>query len=261
MLQNNFDRYRCQNCGCCSCNCCCVPVRGPTGPQGLQGQTGPTGPKGEQGIQGIQGETGPTGAQGEQGIQGLQGETGPTGPQGEQGIQGLQGETGPTGPQGEQGIQGLQGETRTTGPQGETGAAAEIVTSNSLAVANTSISSVFVPVGGVALIPLPDNQTLTTYSINSANTIFTIPDTGLYYLSYFISITSDLLLTASLTQNGVVIPGSSSVSPVNTHTYTATIVTSLQQGDEISLSFSGSYSGTVTFASGIGASLIIMRLS
>jgi hypothetical protein len=91
------------------------------GPQGVEGSVGPTGATG-QSITGATGETGATGATGSQGIQGI---TGPTGSTGAVGATGATGDTGVTGPTGSQGLQGVTGSTGSTGPTGATGATGE----------------------------------------------------------------------------------------------------------------------------------------
>ena len=92
----------CPKCNQKQCKC----ERGPRGPRGYQGPQGPRGEQGATGPRGIQGVQGPRGKQGPAGRTGLTGETGPQGLRGEQGPIGLRGEPGVAGPQGEQGLPG-----------------------------------------------------------------------------------------------------------------------------------------------------------
>ncbi|WP_222429797.1 collagen-like repeat preface domain-containing protein [Paenibacillus agilis] len=141
---------------------------GARGATGITGPTGATGTQGIQGAQGTQGLIGPTGAMGLQGIPGLIGPTGDTG------LQGLQGPVGPTGATGSQGIQGLVGPTGPTGPNPP------------IAVADISSNT-------TQVIPNNGAVNLSTYTqiigvtFNGTDTL-TVPTTGLYFISYDISL-------------------------------------------------------------------------
>lgn len=66
---------------------------------------------------------------------------------------------------------------------------------------NTTGSTILVILGG-SLIPLPTNQSLGTFTVNGVNTIFSVPVTGRYYLTYQINPNASLLAGSRLLLNG-----------------------------------------------------------
>jgi hypothetical protein len=190
------------------------------------------------GTNGPTGETGPTGA---------------TGPTGENGATGSTGETGPT---------GTNGATGATGPTGETGPTGTSLTANSMYASNTIGSAIVVILGGTS-VPLPNNQSLGGFTANGANTIFTVPVTGRYYLTYQISTTVSLLAGARLMLNGTTpIPGSIVSPAVAASSYNNDLIVSLTAGNTISLQFFGLLATVILVGGGsTGAALTIIRLN
>ena len=90
------------------------------------------------GTQGPGGATGPTGATGSAGLAGATGSAGATGLEG---AMGLEGATGATGVAGADGLQGAVGSPGAKGPTGATGAAGVNVTSQVLAVGNSTCAA------------------------------------------------------------------------------------------------------------------------
>ena len=147
--------------------------RGATGPAGAAGPAGPIGPAGPQGPSGLTGPpgaTGPAGANGPPGPAGAIGPPGPAGPQGPIGFTGpagsvgapgpigLPGPSGPpgsdgaTGPAGPQGSPGATGPAGPPGPPGGQGPSAGFtaqfgLSTTPVTVTNTSVTSLFVPLG------------------------------------------------------------------------------------------------------------------
>ena len=147
--------------------------RGATGPAGAAGPAGPIGPAGPQGPSGLTGPpgaTGPAGANGPPGPAGAIGPPGPAGPQGPIGFTGpagsvgapgpigLPGPSGPpgsdgaTGPAGPQGSPGATGPAGPPGPPGSQGPSAGFtaqfgLSTTPVTVTNTSVTSLFVPLG------------------------------------------------------------------------------------------------------------------
>ena len=143
---------------------------GPIGPAGPQGPSGLTGPPGATGPAGANGPPGPAGAIGPPGPAGAIGPPGPAGPQGPIGFTGpagsvgapgpigLPGPTGPpgsdgaTGPAGPQGSAGATGPAGPPGPPGSQGPSAGFtaqfgLSTTPVTVTNTSVTSLFVPLG------------------------------------------------------------------------------------------------------------------
>lgn len=192
------------------------------------------------------------------GITGPTGATGATGPTGNTGITGA---TGPTGNTGVTGATGPTGNTGATGPTGNTGATGGNLTNNSMYASNTTGSIISVLLGGTN-IPLPNNQDLSNFTVNSANNTFTVPATGRYYLTYQINTTAGLLLNTRLMRNNSAIPGSILSPVLNTSAYNVDLITTLTAGNTISLQFFGLVAVATLLGGGsVGASLTIIRLS
>lgn len=152
-----------------------------------------------------------------------------------------------------QGAQGIPGPPGPAGPPGPT------VTATSGFAANTSGALINVIVGGTN-IPLPNGQSLpTTITVDGTNTIFTVQETGRYYISYQINKTVGLVLSSRLLINGVPLPQSVVSPAVSVNKYSAEVITSLNAGNTISLQLFGVLAA-VTLASGVGASLTIIRV-
>lgn len=125
--------------------------------------------------------------------------------------------------------------------------------------ANTSGSVISVVLGGT-LIPLPNSQILDGFTANAANTVFTAPVAGLYYMTYDINLTAGVLLGSSILINGTANPASTRSPLLAVSSYSANIMVNLAVGDTVSLQLSGLL-GLVTLQGGAGASLSIIRLS
>lgn len=233
------------------CDCCVRCVTGPTGPTGPTGATGITGPTG------VTGATGPAG--GATGATGPTGPTGPIGPQGVRGDQGTRGDQGPEGPAGPQGPQGQPGNIGATGPTGPTGPTGAGVTANSMSALNTGGATIAVVVGGTP-VPLPNNQVLDAFTVDGTNSVFTVPVTGTYLLSYRIQTTAALLMSSRVLRNGAAMPGSTFAPIAGVSSFEVSLLTPLTAGDTLQLQLFGLL-GTAVLQSGTGASLNIIRLA
>ncbi|WP_425463724.1 NTTRR-F1 domain [Metabacillus indicus] len=203
--------------------------------ESLSGPTGSTG--------------GPTGAAGPTGAPGPTGAAGPTGAPGPTGAGG--GATGPVGPTGPQGFPGATG---ATGPSGEG------VTQNSMYASNTSGSVIAVVLGGTD-VPLPDNQSLDSFTANGANTSFNVPAAGRYYLSYQVNTTAALLLSSRLVLNGNPIPGSIFTPALSVSQFNNQLIVNLAAGDTLSLQLFGLLGAATLSSDGsTGAVLTAIRL-
>lgn len=168
------------------------------------------------------------------------------------------GPPGPPGPTGATGPKGDTGPIGETGPKGDTGTS---VTANSMYASNTIGSTIIVLLGGT-VVPLPNNQSLGGFTVNSANNTFTVPVTGRYYLTYQVSTTVALLAGSRLLRNGSPIPGSIISPAVSTSNYNNDLIVSLTAGDTISLQFFGLLATIILTGGGsTGAALTIIRLN
>ncbi|SEI02558.1 C1q domain-containing protein [Halobacillus karajensis] len=135
------------------------------------------------------------------------------------------------------------------------------VTNNSMYASNTSGSTILVVLGGTN-IPLPNNQDLDGFTVNGANNTFTVPVSGLYYITYQINTTLGLLGRTRLVRNGSPIPGSILSPAISTSDYNNDLILFLNAGDNISLQFFGLIATVVLVGGGAtGAALTLIRLS
>ncbi|MFE0613042.1 BclA C-terminal domain-containing protein, partial [Bacillus altitudinis] len=233
---------------------------GVTGPTGSTGSTGPTGVTGATGSTGSTGVTGPTGATGATGPTGVTGPTGATGPTGVTGSTGATGSTGVTGPTGATGSTGVTGPTGSTGPTGATGPTGTSFTTNSMYASNTSGSTVLVVLGGTA-VTLPNNQSLDGFTVSGGNTVFTVPVSGRYFITYQVNTSAALLAGTRVINNGTPIAGSILTPALSTSTYNVSLITTLAAGNQISLQIFGLVATVVLLGGGsVGAALTIIRL-
>ena len=233
-----------------------VGPEGPQGPVGATGATGATGPEGPQGPAGPAGAIGPEGPQGPAGPAGAIGPEGPQGPAGPAGATGPEGPQGPAGPAGATGPEGPQGPVGPEGPQGPPGVA---VTENSMNAQNATGDTILVALGGTS-ISLPDNQNLDDFTVNGTNTVFTVPETGTYLITYQINVTVALLISSRVLRNGTAIPGSVFTPIASVTGYTATTITTLNAGDQLELQLFGLI-GTAILQTGAGATMTVVRLA
>ncbi|WP_329494568.1 BclA C-terminal domain-containing protein [Caproiciproducens sp. CPB-2] len=115
-------------------------------------------------------------------------------------------------------------------------------------------------VAGGTSIALPDNQNLDSFTVDGANTIFTVPSTGTYLVTYQINVTAGLLVSTQVLQNSTAIPGSVFSPLVSVSAFSATTIVPLTAGDQLQLQFFGLL-GTATLQDGAGATLTVIRLA
>ncbi|MFF2890372.1 hypothetical protein ACFVSO_26430, partial [Paenibacillus sp. NPDC057967] len=233
---------------------------GPAGAQGPKGDTGATGPAGAQGPKGDPGAAGPAGAQGPKG------DPGAAGPAGAQGPKGDPGAAGPAGAQGQKGDTGEQGPTGTTGPigpagpqgvQGDPGQDGAGITS--YAYADASSTSIAVILGGTS-VPFPNNKVLNGVTISGDNTRFTVGETGTYFISYNVELTTSLLVSTGIYVNGVAIPGSRIEPSTSKSSFSKTMIVPLSAGSIVDLRLYGLLGVAVLNGNG-GASMTIMKIA
>jgi len=124
---------------------------------------------------------------------------------------------------------------------------------------NTTGQTIAVILGGTD-VPLPSEQNLDGFTVNGANTVFIVPDTGTYLISYRINFTTDLLLTSRIRRNGTTLPGSTFSPAAAVDSYAATLIAALSAGDNLELQLAGS-AGAAVLQGGTGASLTVVRLA
>jgi|GEM_PF-1143754 len=125
---------------------------------------------------------------------------------------------------------------------------------------NTTGSVIAVVLGGTD-VPLPSNQSLgSNITVNGANTVFTVGQTGRYRISYGVNTTAALLVSSRLMINGA--PSAvGTIAPVaSVSRLAAEVIINLTAGDNISLQLFGLL-GVVTLLPGSqGAALVIQRI-
>ncbi|WP_147534300.1 BclA C-terminal domain-containing protein [Bacillus marasmi] len=135
-------------------------------------------------------------------------------------------------------------------------------TEDSMYASNTTGSVISVVLGGTN-VPLPNNQNLSSFSVNGANDTFTIPMNGLYFISYQVNITAALAVNSRLILNGSTpLPGSIIDPVLNASSFQNSMIATLNQGDTITLELFGLL-GLATLLGGgaTGAALNIIRLA
>ncbi|MGZ9870119.1 BclA C-terminal domain-containing protein [Priestia endophytica] len=157
---------------------------------------------------------------------------------------------------------GGEGATGATGVTGTTGTS---VTTSGIFASNTLGSIIVVALGGSTNIRLPNNQSLGNFIVSINDTVFTVPETGRYYITYQINTTVGLGLGAGarVTANGTPIPGTILVPAVSNATFYKDCIAPLTAGSTLSLQLFSSILLTDTLISGggtIGASLNVIRI-
>ena len=127
-----------------------------------------------------------------------------------------------------------------------------------MSASNTTGQTLTVLLGGTN-VPLPSAQNLDGFTVNGANTVFTVPVTGTYLVTYRVNPTVAVAMSSQVLRNGTAIPGSV-LSPVATTGYEATVITPLTAGDTLSLQLSG-IAAAIVLQGGAGASLTAVRLA
>ncbi|WP_394916810.1 hypothetical protein [uncultured Robinsoniella sp.] len=124
---------------------------------------------------------------------------------------------------------------------------------------NTSKSTINVVTGGTP-VPLPDNQILSSFTVDEANETFTVPESGTYMISYQAATTTALLLSTQILLNREPLAGSMVSPSLATTLFTASLFVNLTAGDTLQLEMFGLL-GTAVLQSGNGAYLEVIRLS
>ncbi|UDB49436.1 hypothetical protein B0X07_01880 [Bacillus safensis] len=150
--------------------------------------------------------------------------------------------------------------TGSTGPTGATGTVG--FTDTALYAANSSGSTIITVAGGTN-IPLPNFQNITNFTANGTSTVFTVLQTGKYYITYQVNTTAALLINTRLLLNGDTVPGSVQSPVISTSFLNNTLIVNITAGSTISLQFFGAIVTAILVGGGgaAGASLTIIRLS
>lgn len=107
--------------------------------------------------------------------------------------------------------------------------------------------------------PLPDNQNLNTFTVDGTNTVFTVPTTGEYMISYAVSTTAALLVSSQLLQNGAPITESIITPTVAASNLFTTFIYPLTAGDTVTLQLFGLL-GAATLLGGASTYLVLVRV-
>lgn len=210
-------------------------------------------------IMGATGAPGPIGPQGT--FEGAAGAPGPVGLVGANGPEGLPGAVGDAGATG---AAGAAGATGTTGATGQQGLPAPLPPPTATAgfATNTTGSLITVPIPG-SNISFPSTQLLSAdITLTGGNTLFTINTAGLYRISYHVNTTAALLMGTRLVVNAAIIPQSTIPPVLSVSQFYNEVELSLIAGSTVRLQIYSTALGAATLlGSGIGASLMIIRLS
>ena len=123
---------------------------------------------------------------------------------------------------------------------------------------NTTSAIIAVVLGGTD-VPLPNNQNLSTFGVDATNTIFTVPETGRYLISYGVQITIALLLSTQITLNGGPLSPSIITPTIAQDIFSTSFIVNLTAGDSLTLQLFGLL-GAATLSGGASTYLTVIRL-
>ncbi|OOR65348.1 BclA C-terminal domain-containing protein [Bacillus mycoides] len=134
-------------------------------------------------------------------------------------------------------------------------------TETSSFAANTGGPEIDVIIGGT-IVPLPDFQNLSGgITVNDDDTIFTVPNTGRYYINYQVNFTASIIMGARLLINGSPNTPSTVIPVVGLSQITNTSIVNLNAGDTVSLQLFGFALLTILLPGSTGATLTIIQIS
>lgn len=137
-----------------------------------------------------------------------------------------------------------------------------VVTADSMFATNTVGSTIATVTAGTN-VPLPNNQSLSSFTVDGANETFTVPVSGRYLISYHINTTAAINVGTRLILNGIT-PIASTILAAsgNKNSFSDNSILSLTAGNTISLQLFD-FNGNVTLLGGgaTGASLSIVRIT
>lgn len=187
---------------------------------------------------------------------------GPRGPKGEQGVKGDKGdpgEQGVKGDKGEPGEQGVKGDTGEIGPKGEQGDPATNFTTSHMSAIHTGGITLDVSLSGTN-IPLNGANILNGFTRNATYDIFTVGESGTYFLIYNIKTRDETTVKTRIARNDALLSGTVRSSSVPTSNFSLSVIVNLNQGDNLSLQVYD-LNTTLTIQGGTGASLVLIRLN
>jgi collagen type II alpha len=125
--------------------------------------------------------------------------------------------------------------------------------------AYNTVGGTFILLLSSVIIPLQQNQILNGFVANSpTDTIFTVGNTGTYFVNYRIAFTVGLLFTSEITVNGTSQPPLAIASTIDLADFSTSAIIQLVSGNTISLVLTGT--GTAILNGGVSASLNIIQL-
>jgi hypothetical protein len=121
-------------------------------------------------------------------------------------------------------------------------------------------ATIAIVLGGTA-VPLSADQVLSGgITVSPDDTFFTVPNAGVYRLSYTVNTTADVLMSTQLLIDGTANTASILAPLISLSSYANEILVDLAAGSTVELQLFGLL-GTVTLLSGAGATLMIVQLS
>ncbi len=145
------------------------------------------------------------------------------------------------------------------GPKGRKGERGENLTSTHLYALHTGGSRLTAAKAGTA-VPLPDGGVKSGFAANAEYTAFTVPETGVYFLTYHVKTAKSAQVKTRIVRNESPLPGSVRSACVPDAFLSATLIAPLSAGDLIELQLYD-FDGDVRIPEGEGASLAAVRLA
>jgi hypothetical protein len=125
--------------------------------------------------------------------------------------------------------------------------------------ADNTTSAVIAVVAGGTAVPLPDNQNLNTFTVDGTNTVFTVPTTGEYLISYAVATTVALLVSSRVLQNATPIAASVVTPTVAADNLSTSFIVPLTAGDTLTLQLFG-LAGAATLLGGSSTYMTVVRV-
>ncbi len=107
-----------------------------------------------------------------------------------------------------------------------------------------------------SLVPLPSHQLMSGFIANGANTVFTVPATGRYQISYRIGITQAFYMGVQIAINGVAYPPSQLNSLSQQSIFFNSFLVDLSAGDAVGLQLVGLGVATLTLDGGTNMAIV-----
>jgi hypothetical protein len=126
---------------------------------------------------------------------------------------------------------------------------------------NTSGSIITILPGSSIFVALPSNQILNGFAVDLTSKFFTVSNAGTYYVNYSVNTTTAVLMSTTIIINSIATSQLTLSPTLAGSDFNTSAIVTLFAGDTLSLQLTaGELAITTALASGVGASLNVIRL-